>query len=135
MQQTNDLRNSIPAKVMFISGIINIVGSPLFTLLHKFLEPMEGRVVPEDPYWLWSFYFCTTVLGFLYIKVSRNPITLYALFPVVVAAKFWGVVAAIYALTVGYKMIPIAAIYDLSVLPFFILLMIKTKKQIQTAVE
>jgi hypothetical protein len=121
------IQNTIPAKMMQIGGITNILFSPLFAIFYEWTEPLESRIAPKDPIWLWSFYFCTTVFGFLYYKVSRNPLKYASLIPVTILAKTWGILVIVYATIVGYKYPPLAGLYDLIFLPFFIALYFKAK--------
>ena len=108
--------------MMKIGGICNIVGSPLMAILYPWTEPLEGRPVPQDPFWLYSFYFCTAVFGFLYLTIASSPVKHMRFFPVAIAAKMWGVCAIIYAVFAGYGMIPLVGLYDLVFLPCFLML-------------
>jgi hypothetical protein len=125
-----EIQNSFAAKMMRIGGYLNIIFSPLFAVFYQFIESFEGRTVPEDPFWLWSFYFCTSVFGFLYIKVSKNPIKYYSLIPITIFAKTWGVLTILYTLFAAYAFVPVAGLYDLIFLPFFIILYNKTRNYI-----
>lgn len=112
---------------MRFGGISNIVLSPIWALLYRSLEPLEGRPIPDDPFWLWSFYFCTAVLGALYFRVGSNPLRLASLLPVVIAAKTWGIFAIAYSLHAEYGMVPLAGLYDLAFLPFFVALYLRVR--------
>ncbi len=122
-----NLSRSWPARVMRFGGMSNIVLSPVWALFYRSLEPLEGRPIPDDPFWLWSFYFCTTIFGFLYFRVGTHPLQLAALLPVVIAAKTWGIFAIAYTLYAGYGMLPLAGLYDLAFLPFFVALYVRVR--------
>lgn len=126
-QSQTPLRQSWPARIMRFGGITNIVFSPIWAFLYVWLEPLEGRPVPADPFWLWSFYFCTTIFGVLYYRIGSAPERHASLIPVTVAAKTWGVFAISYAFVAGYGVAPLAGLYDLIFLPFFIALYLRVR--------
>lgn len=114
--------------LMKLGGISNILLSPLWAYFYQLIEPFEHRGIPDDPFWLYSFYFCTFIFGFLYYKIATNPEKFIDFFVVAIMAKTWGIFALIYTLT-HYHWIALASLYDLFFLVVFILLYSQTKQQ------
>lgn len=113
-------------KLMKLGAVLNIVLSPLWAFFYETIEPLEQRVVPDDPFWLISFYFCTTIFGFFYYTIATDPHKYLHFFPIAIAAKTWGIFAIFYALVYGSGWIPLAGLYDLFFLVIFTALFIQT---------
>jgi len=114
--------------LMKLGGILNVILSPLWAYFYKTIEPLEQRSIPDDPFWLISFYFCTTIFGFFYYTIATNPQKYIRFFPIAISAKLWGIFAIMYAFVYGSGWIPLAGLYDLFFLVIFTALYIQTIK-------
>lgn len=133
-QSQVSLKQSWPARMMRIGGIMNIVFSPILAFLYLWLEPLEGRPVPADPFFL-VILLLTTVFGALYYRIGSAPERNASLIPVAIGAKTWGIFAIGYALVTGYGSVPLAGLYDLIFLPFLIILHLRVRAVARVAEE
>ncbi|WP_157932284.1 hypothetical protein [Mycobacteroides abscessus] len=93
-------------------GILNLIASPVFAVFFHWWDLKHGSVVGDGfPIWIYSFFYCTFVLGLLYIQASRDPQRYRPFIGVAIVAKLWGIGACIYAVVAEYYWL-LVALYD-----------------------
>ncbi|MEX3755412.1 hypothetical protein ABFW00_05995 [Mycobacteroides abscessus] len=93
-------------------GILNLIASPVFAVFFHWWDLKHGSVAGDGfPIWIYSFFYCTFVLGLLYIQASRDPQRYRPFIGVAIVAKLWGIGACIYAVVAEYYWL-LVALYD-----------------------
>ncbi|MGW0949450.1 hypothetical protein ACWD4O_43935 [Streptomyces sp. NPDC002623] len=99
-------------KTLTYGGIINLVGSPLSAVFLRWWDDDHGRFGDGFPVWIYSFFYCTCILGLMYIQAGRDPERYRSFIGVAVVAKVWGVLACTYAIADEYYWMLPLGIYD-----------------------
>lgn len=108
--------------ILRYGGVANLVGSPLAAVFFHWMETVEDRPVAGFPVWIYSFFYCTTILGLMYLQTAKDPVRYRSLLGVAVVAKLWGVLACAYAAIDGYPWFVPLGVYDIGFGVFFFLL-------------
>lgn len=99
--------------VLRIGGYSNIVGSPLVAVFYRWLDTTYGSGAEGRPLWVYSFFYCTIILGLIYIQAARDPVKYRPFLGIAVAAKLWGIAACVYAALAGYPWLLLVGVYDI----------------------
>ena len=101
------------ATVLRIGGYTNIIGSPLVAIFYRWLDTSHGDAGAGNPVWVYSFFYCTTLLGLIYIHAARDPAKYQPFIGIAVLAKLWGIAACLYAAAAGYPWLLLVGVYDI----------------------
>jgi hypothetical protein len=108
--------------VLRIGGYTNIIGSPLIAVFYRWLDAIHCPVAAGHPVWVYSFFYCTTILGLVYIQAARDPVKYRPFVGMAVMAKLWGIAACLYAVLAGSPWLLLVGVYDIAYgICFFVL--------------
>lgn len=100
--------------VLRIGGYTNLIGSPLIALFYHWLDTTHSPFGAGNPVWVYSFYYCTFILGLVYIQAARDPSKYRPFVGIAAVAKLWGVAACVCAAVPGYPWLLLVGIYDVA---------------------
>jgi hypothetical protein len=107
------------AKILKVGGITNIIGSAPIAVFYHWLATTQHQSSNGFPVWLYSFFYCTTILGLVYIHAARDPVKYRPFIGIAAIAKLWGVLATLYAVLGDYPWLLLVAVYDIAYGAFF----------------
>jgi len=99
--------------ILRVGGYTNIIGSPLIAIFYRWLDTSHSNPGAGNPVWVYSFFYCTTILGLIYIHAARDPGTYQPFIGIAVPAKAWGIAACLYAAAAGYPWLLVVGTYDI----------------------
>ncbi|MGW0949459.1 hypothetical protein ACWD4O_43980 [Streptomyces sp. NPDC002623] len=102
-------------RILRFGGTFNLIGSPLSAVFFHWWDVQHDRVgVGIFPVWIYSFFYCTCILGLFYIQASRDPAKYRSFIGVAVIAKVWGITACLYAVFGEYYWMLLLGFYDVA---------------------